>query len=76
MNKQRQRRLDSCRAEASVFDLFCSDWYWESAADDRGYFFTEEFDGVEEFVVVEGGYAHLEADARDATEGFVHLQEF
>jgi hypothetical protein len=63
-------------ADASAFDLFCSDGYWESVADDRGYLCTEEFDGVEKFVVVQGGYAHLETDAGDAAESFVHLQEF
>ncbi len=58
-----------------MFDLFCRDWYWEGLADDRGYLGAEEFDGVHEFVVAEGGDAHLEADARDAAEGFVHLEE-
>ena len=44
-------------------------------ADDGGYSGAEEFDGVHEFVVGEGGDAHLEADAGDAAEGFVHLEE-
>src|SRR5882757_6924319 len=30
---------------------------------------------MHEFVVAESGYAHLETDAGDATEGFVHLEE-
>ena len=30
---------------------------------------------MHESVVAEGGYAHLEADAGDAAEGFVHLEE-
>ena len=37
---------------------------------------AEKFDGVHEFVVAEGGDAHLEADARDAAEGFIHLDDF
>jgi hypothetical protein len=37
---------------------------------------AEEFDGVHEFVVAEGGDAHLEADARDAAEVLVQLKEF
>jgi len=44
-------------------------------ADDGGYAGTEEFDGVHEFVVGESGDAHLKADAGDAAEGFVHLEE-
>ena len=47
----------------------------EGFADDGGYAGAEEFDGVGEFVVGEGGYAHLEADAGDAAEGFVHVEE-
>jgi hypothetical protein len=36
---------------------------------------AEEFDGVHEFVMAEGGDAHLEADAGDAAQVFVHLEE-
>jgi hypothetical protein len=66
---------DSCRAEAREFDLFCRN-DTERFANDRSYFGAEEFDCVEEFVVVQGGYAHLEADSGDAAQGFVHLEEF
>ena len=45
--------------------------FGEGFADDGGDARAEEFDGVEELVVVEGGYAHLEADAGDASEIFV-----
>ena len=38
----------------------------QGTADDGGYAGAEEFDGVREFVVGEGGDAHLEADAGDA----------
>src|SRR5271170_1613213 len=44
-------------------------------ADDRGDFGAEEFDGVHELVVAQGCDAHLEANAGDAAEGLVHLQE-
>jgi len=44
-------------------------------ADDGAYAGAEEFDGVHESVVTEGGDAHLEADAGDAAESFVHLEE-
>jgi len=47
----------------------------EGFADDGAYSGAEEFDGVREFVVGEGGDAHLEADAGDAAQGFVHLEE-
>src|SRR5438270_12280770 len=54
----------------------CGDRSGEGLADDGGYASAEEFDGMHESVVAEGGYAHLEADAGDAAEGFVHLEEF
>ena len=44
-------------------------------ADDGGYASAEELGGVEELGVGEGGDAHLKADAGDAAEGFVHLEE-
>src|SRR5438045_784252 len=47
----------------------------EGFADDGGYAGAEEFDGMHESVVAQGGDAHLETDAGDAAEGFVHLQE-
>src|SRR5438270_9884346 len=53
----------------------CGDRSGEGLADDGGYASAEEFDGMHESVVAEGGYAHLGADAGDAAEGFVHLEE-
>src|SRR5882757_5012373 len=44
-------------------------------ADDGSYASAEEIDGVREFVVGQRGDAHLEADAGDAAEVFVHLEE-
>src|SRR5438552_16630794 len=61
----------SLRMTPSALDLG-----WEQGtADDGGYAGAEQFDGVREFVVGEGGDAHLEADAGDAAEGLVHLEE-
>jgi len=45
-------------------------------ANDGSYFRSQQFDGVHEFVVAKCGDAHLEADAGDAAERFVHLKKF
>jgi hypothetical protein len=45
-------------------------------ADNGSEFCAEEFDGVEEFVVGEGGHGHLEVETGDAAEDFVDVENF
>src|SRR5437016_14647132 len=45
------------------------------APDDRRHLSAEDFYGVQHFFVWQRGDTHLECDARNATENFIHVKD-
>src|SRR5260370_14029592 len=45
------------------------------APDDRRHLSAEDFYGVQHFLVWQRGDTHLECDARNATENFIHVKD-